>query len=406
MIPSDLKRFIRFPLLLVHLSHGACGADSLETHGIRRDSAGIAIVANAIHDPGTSGQWLVADLLVEIGQINGSGQYQFHEITGTIRFGETIAVANSGTRELMRYSVDGTHLTTNGGSGEGPGEFRTMGSMFRYRQDSILFEHNHSNRFSVFANEGHYSRSGRFQQDGVDLPFMTLEGSTADGDILVQTFQPGGFVFSEADGVVSMNTEVLRFDADGIIANSLGVFEGLSMYRGASPMAFGSIPFASTTHVVGFGGATVVGEGHSYQLNAYSDLARLQRIIRFDREPIMIGPGHKRENLERRRTEIDDLPTALRGPQEEILDEVPYPEFFPQFDRMLEDTEGNLWVRDYAIPGTPEQRYLVFDSSGALLGPVAMPLSFLPFDIGSDYVLGRHRGEFDVETVRLYRLSK
>jgi hypothetical protein len=68
--------------------------------------------------------------------------------------------------------------------------------------------------------------------------------------------------------------------------------------------------------------------------------------------------------------------------------------------------DGDLWVADYRRPSDTQPRWTVFDSTGQMLGAVAMPERFTPYDIGADYVLGTWRDELDVEHVQLYALEK
>ncbi len=68
--------------------------------------------------------------------------------------------------------------------------------------------------------------------------------------------------------------------------------------------------------------------------------------------------------------------------------------------------EGNVWVAEYRPPGHEQPRWLVFDGEYRMLGTVEIPPGFVVHEIGSDYVLGRARDEFDVEHIRLYDLIK
>jgi hypothetical protein len=73
---------------------------------------------------------------------------------------------------------------------------------------------------------------------------------------------------------------------------------------------------------------------------------------------------------------------------------------------LLADDEGNLWVSEYARPGSDRNVRLVFDSTGAWLGSVELPSGFGPQHIGPDFILGKRRDSLDVEHVLLYPLRK
>ncbi|HSG80741.1 MAG TPA: hypothetical protein VLC48_00715, partial [Gemmatimonadota bacterium] len=90
----------------------------------------------------------------------------------------------------------------------------------------------------------------------------------------------------------------------------------------------------------------------------------------------------------------------------QMLISMPFPETLPAYGEYQVDAERNLWVKDFRRPGEEVTRWTVFDPEGAALGVVEMPARFEPYEIGSDFVLGRWRDELDIEHVRLYRLLK
>ena len=142
-------------------------------------------------------------------------------------------------------------------------------------------------------------------------------------------------------------------------------------------------------------------EGQRYDVGGV-----LQRIIRRTHAPQPISAEHRSQFLETRRNDLANMPPGIRSAQEAVLEEIPFPESFPAFKGLRVDSEGNLWVRDYPVPGTNLSSYSVFDATGHLLGPVHLPHSLTPFDIGNDYILGRYKDPDDVEYIHLYELRK
>lgn len=81
------------------------------------------------------------------------------------------------------------------------------------------------------------------------------------------------------------------------------------------------------------------------------------------------------------------------------------------------DGQEFLWVRNYdpaihAVHAGGLQRtgsggvWAVLDGSGATVAEVTMPADFEPLGIDSGYVIGIRRDEFDVESVRVYRIER
>lgn len=370
------------------------------------DSAGINIVENRAHGWIERAPWTITGPALSIGEIDGPESYQFHGITGALLLGEIIVVANGGTHQLRRYDIEGAIIGSSGRQGQGPGEFARMGSLSRYRGDSLLLAEKMDNRFSIFSADGTFGRSGRIRQPDAETPFATVIGSTANGNLLVRSYNPMDAATAPASGVVTAIVELFSQVPAGDSGISMGRFQGFQVYRGGSPMAFGPIPFGTRTVQAVFGNRIYVGESDSYEIKVFATDGALFRIIRKAHDPTRIEAIHRARNIEQRRRELSGLPGVLKSAQESVLEEIPFPEFFPAFSDIKLDSEGNLWVQDYLLPGIDDGRYLVFDASGFLLGPVVFPPSFTPLDIGSDYILGLYRDEQDVEYIHLYGLQK
>ena len=76
--------------------------------------------------------------------------------------------------------------------------------------------------------------------------------------------------------------------------------------------------------------------------------------------------------------------------------------------RVLVATDGHVWVEESRSPADAAStaEWSVFTADGILLGQVALPLRFVPHEIGVDYVLGVWRDALDVEHVQLFGLLK
>jgi hypothetical protein len=371
-----------------------------------RDSAGAEIVENTHHGWEQQRPWNVSGPVLSIGEVDGSAETQFFNVTGAVLQHGKIFVANAGTHELRHFNLRGEYEGSIGRQGEGPGEFASMGNLRRYRNDSLLVADNRGSRFSVFSPDGQFVRTGAIRQNEIALPFAILKGSTADGRLLVQTFDPTGGAMAQTPGIVNTMSELFSFDPDGANAISIGEFAGFQMFRGDTPLEFAPAPFGTSSYHAGFGNKIFVGENSGYEIRTFDTSGVLQRIIRKTHTPELINAEHRSQFLETLRGDLENMPPTIRSAQEAVLEEIPFPESFPAFKGLRLDSDGNLWVRDYPLPGTAASSYMVFDGKGHLLGPVHLPHSFTPFDIGNDYILGRYKDPDDVEYIHLYELRK
>jgi hypothetical protein len=115
----------------------------------------------------------------------------------------------------------------------------------------------------------------------------------------------------------------------------------------------------------------------------------------------------KQAALDARKERTGTITAQMRTQVEQAYAERPFPETMPAYRSLLFDSQGDLWVQEFdAVADAQPPRWTVFDPTGQMLGTVTMPLRFTPYDIGSDYILGRWRDDLDVEHVQLYGLTK
>ncbi|HSG82474.1 MAG TPA: hypothetical protein VLC48_09495, partial [Gemmatimonadota bacterium] len=106
----------------------------------------------------------------------------------------------------------------------------------------------------------------------------------------------------------------------------------------------------------------------------------------------------------------EDIASASEGRRPLIAhyyrEDLPLPEHLPVYQGLFVDDLGYLWVEQYRLPWEDPPQWEIFDPEGRWLGRVTTPRRFRLFQIGRDFILGRHRDEIGVERVRLYSLLK
>ena len=95
-----------------------------------------------------------------------------------------------------------------------------------------------------------------------------------------------------------------------------------------------------------------------------------------------------------------------RGGLAAALERLPPPDTAAgvRYVRLTED--GLLWTTSPVPPADRSSSWQVHGPDGRLHGRFEVPARFEPFDIGDDYVLGRHSDEMGVAFVRLYALDR
>ena len=130
---------------------------------------------------------------------------------------------------------------------------------------------------------------------------------------------------------------------------------------------------------------------------------RRLRTISDQLAPVRISPAHVTQFVDE---QVSRLEGDARQRQTAFYTGLEYPETFPAYAGLLVDSEDNVWVKEYALPGATREVWRVYSSDGARLSIIPMPPRFRVLEVAGGTVLGVWKDEFDVEYVRVYTLRK
>ena len=224
---------IRIVEALVVMCTAACQEERQGSTGplsVTTDSAGIEIVENARPPDDSRLGWRIGSgPTVSIGEVEGEDPYLLHDVSDAMMLGDgQIVVANSGTSELRVFNGSGTHVSTWGGEGEGPGEFSWLRAFEPWPGDSLLAWYGPRRDISVFDADGNYGRSFTFgtNDDDPGLWALVPEATTRNGLILAM---------HDPHLLITVAAEVR--DAKGSLLSSLGSYPGQEMAMVTATMA-------------------------------------------------------------------------------------------------------------------------------------------------------------------------
>ena len=398
-------------LAFAAVSLAACGGRERELGpgASARDSAGVAIVRNTAPAWGADSGWRIADTALVV--IGGGNGVRTGRIVDAVRTESgAIAVADGDAQVIRVYDLAGRLLRTLGRRGTGAGEFQAI-DWLEPAADSILAFDLVARRLTMF---GAPTRVRVASLAGTEGAITAPLGRYSDGTLLVAAGDPT-FPFQGDEGSVRHDSVTLiRATAEGeaidTIARvawgeSFGVAIGEGDRRFLAPMPR---PFGPRASAAVVGDDVVVGEGKRHELNVYGAGGALVRSIRRERDPLPVTPDAIAAFKEAQRRA-----SAERGLQAEVdaalvaaLDHAPWPERLPAFDRVLADTDGNLWVLDYGVRRDQPGSWNVFTVEGRWLGTVTTPARFRVEQVGRDWILGAGRGPGAEEDVRMYRIVR
>jgi hypothetical protein len=166
-------------------------------------------------------------------------------------------------------------------------------------------------------------------------------------------------------------------------------------------------------------GSLVFAISTEFRISIYEMGGALKRVVTMPREPVQVTEEDKSiiTGLLERLFEEQGVPPQQLSV---ITQNINYEDTYPAFTQLRSGPANSLWVQKVGIPSdmTDEERenwnpmldqgsdeWDVFDSEGRYLGIVTMPDRFSPFSLVGDRLYGVWRDEFEVQYVRVFRIT-
>ncbi|MEX2609193.1 MAG: hypothetical protein WEA24_04545 [Gemmatimonadota bacterium] len=407
---------------VVTLMLAACGAADSPTVAVEvRDSAGITIVGNRGAGWDSAAAWEVAEEpLLVLGAEASTPAHAFTYVMAGARLSDgRIVVAEGTTQDVRYFAADGSHLLTSGGQGQGPGEFRSVGTLVRLPGDSLAVTDVSSGKVVIFGPDGAFAEAITMDRGALsvlDGAYLCYQGRWfPDRSRTACVREPGGpEQIRTASGMTHLGPGLVRtferfvwVDAGLSRSDTLGIYGGIEQFGaevGTESPYYIVHPLYAWTWVA-----------------AGAEPPRFYSAANPSYTIDMAGPGGERR-LIRRQGAVRPVTPELREAAWEYLDareggrenqrwnrarsQVMDPDSIPAVQGLAVDTEGNLWVkRSHGLEEGPVV-HDVFDPEGRFFGAVRLPHGLNVLEIGADYVLGMRLDAMDVPVIELYGLTR
>lgn len=360
---------------------------------------------------------------VSIGQGNTPDDALFRVTDASVLSDGRIVIVNSGAAELRLYSSTGKYLRSFGREGDGPAEFRSPRTLRTIGADTLIVFDQGLFRLTWLSISGGVLRTRRVGFTASPAAPLPAPANLRPFRSGLRPLENGGMPLarlnkspldraSAADGL-EVDSLSIDIDDDGalrrVFRGRFGVMFHVSQGGGGltTPIPFGELALYATG-----ANRVVVGSSHGALFQAlgpdgqvianYSAVGEARRPTAKDKAafeaqlrneysaPMRIG-GHQVRSPE----PMVDL----------ILSKAPYAERVPLFDRLVLDSAGRLWVREYALEGESAE-WQVVDARRGVVGRVAMPSRWSVFEIGPDYVLVKDFDRLGVEVVKKFDIER
>jgi hypothetical protein len=392
------RRLLLFgAILLPGLSCGSGDGSDPSPH--RSAKGGILFSEHSLQAVHASPQWRIEkDPVVTIGASEGEDPYRFFRVRDAALLDDRIFVIDGGSAELRVFQLDGTHIRSVGGGGDGPGEFRFPLDLIRLAGDSIAAWDNRHRRVSFFDSEGTFARSvhlvGNFQAPSIltvapDGSFLVLDSRVA---ILNSRVSESSF-------------ELSRYDSNGFLADSIGSYSLPNIEITQTGRGVGFVPklFRESMRIVGDGETFWISIGSEPELERRSRAGDLIQGIRWETRDREVRREHVEAYWAQRLAEAegDEERRTVQRRQKEAL----VAARFPVVDRLFVDRSKRVWVRQFKYPtdDTPPF-WLVFFPDGEIAGRIRVPEKLRIFDAGAGFLLGTSQDDLGVEYVHLFEI--
>lgn len=309
-----------------------------------------------------------------------------------------LALANTGSSEVLLFSGDGSIAARIGGQGEGPGEFSSVTTLLSTDEGFLAYDARLA-RLNEFSESGEFLTSSPLSAQSAIVDLRPLARDAA-GNMLAILGEQRFFL---PEGMKRDTTPFLSFTDSGTEPDTLGMLPAQEWAYGGMPgggMTRTEPAFGRNIVAGGFRDRALIGDNDVLSLSVYAADGRLTRLIRGS------GGGWTVTDEEIEAWRATRL--ARRGPDVpdfyvEFVRNAPWRETHPAFHSAVLGPDEMVWIGLATRAGDETRRWLVLGPSGHPRGRLDLPAEASVLAIDADRFVLLQTNALDEEEVRLYR---
>jgi len=352
---------------------------------------------------------LVMDTLTVIGGVEADGPSALGAVAGgaILRDPSRFAVADRMAGSIRVFDQNGAHVMSFGRSGNGPGEFGTLSSVWSTASGGVGAWDSRGRIVSIWNEVGEFQTSSRLTLDS-PLTEPSFVGELSEGAWLFRIQPHAMSRGGTPEGTIQDTLRFAVLDSEQSEPRGLHEASGPERFLFARPHHLGV-----ENHI--FGAEALAGVVDGMLITGRSDASHLE-LINPNGEvsgnlPINVSSRPLRESdiaTERERrieslsipgvrdAEGRDVTDVIRASRESIIRNLPAGMEGPRIDRLVTNAEDGYWVRRFVIPGDSDAIWIRSDRSGQVTGTLTLPIRSEVLAARGDRILVMDRGELDV----------
>lgn len=367
---------------------GSGETSALIPHSVR-DSAGLEVHSNPTIE--AVEQFETGTILLELG---ASDELPLWNIAGAVPVGDALAIADNAAGRILLVDSIGRVVRSVGGEGEGPGEFRSLGSLWKPADSLLVVFDRELQRLTGISPIGRLAFTTDMEPASLNPPLPLGLIGERTGVVLEVQFDP------PASGFAPLRALIKQFNKTGVsvlVDTLTGAMGRVELRRGSF---LGSPHFEPGLKATARGNNIWFSTCRTREVGALDSKGTLVSLIRWRGGSLAVDP----DDLETyRRLRLRGLDGAERERMAERFDARPASETFPACDALEANSDGELLVRVYRRPGDEHELWLVF-LDGQLDRTVQLPVDAKLMWMDSTRVITVEQGELDVEYLRVREL--
>lgn len=333
---------------------------------------------------------------------------------------QQVALVERQANEIRVFDLNGDHVRTFGGSGDGPGEFKFLSALQPLSGDRLIAWGFQGKRISLFDFDGTHIRSSTIPIAGMAGLWTNFVGAFPDGSVVLRSDPSEMALRNEPDGFRREPTHFLRYTHGEARPDTLCTVLGPEKYLYHQDQSWGledrlfdrqvagavvdeAVLCGTTDHVdlrrVSPSGAELPRLEHPRPARAISDSE-----VEQERARLLAEMKERREQRTRAGRIVIGATASGSSVQEDRRATTEAFDTRPAYKSVRTGSDGGLWIEDYPAPGDSHIRWIQLDGD--------RPVGWLEVDVG-ETVLGfghglllkRVKDDLGVESVVVMRVS-